>query len=217
MALHEYGVWVKSADRGRRAVRGWTIFFILLIPLYIFAERPYGYTITRTRAESETLRGISKMAFVLGAMMYGSRRKRPGDTDEDYSLWRRLRFDMRGVLCAHGLYDGSGPVAQLRLGAYAGQGEICCRIGNREGLKRFQLDIPESWPPGVPEVFRGARSPQRAYVRRLSTGDCLSCTLNDYPLSGTTLIKCNRESWTAVCRNKFCNLQTNRDRYPRSR
>ena len=72
MALHEYGVWVKSADRGRRAVRGWTIFFIILIPLYIFAERPYGYTITRTRAESETLSGISKLAFALGAMMYGS-------------------------------------------------------------------------------------------------------------------------------------------------
>lgn len=72
MALHEYGVWVKSADRGRRAVRGWTIFFIVLIPLYIFAERPYGYTITRTRVESETLTGISKIAFALGAMMYGS-------------------------------------------------------------------------------------------------------------------------------------------------
>ncbi len=40
MALHEYGVWVKSADRGRRAVRGWTIFFIILIPLYIFCGAP---------------------------------------------------------------------------------------------------------------------------------------------------------------------------------
>ena len=72
MALHEYGVWVEGAERGRRAVRGWSIFFIILIPLYIFAERPYGYTITRTRAESETLSGISKLAFALGAMMYGS-------------------------------------------------------------------------------------------------------------------------------------------------
>ena len=72
MALHEYGVWVEGAERGRRAVRGWSIFFIILIPLYIFAERPYGYTITRTRAEFETLSGISKLAFALGAMMYGS-------------------------------------------------------------------------------------------------------------------------------------------------
>ena len=56
---------------------------------------------------------------------------------------RRRRPDMRGVLPAHGVYDSSGPVAQLRLGAGAGQGEGC-RIGNREGLKRFQLDIPES-------------------------------------------------------------------------
>ena len=29
---------------------------------------------------------------------------------------RRRRPDMRGVLPAHGVYDGSGPVAQLRLG-----------------------------------------------------------------------------------------------------
>ena len=143
MALDQYGSWVESAKNEKRRIRSWTIFFILLIPLYIFAERPYGYTITRTRAESETLRGISKVAFVLGAMMYGSAkaipwvekivtysnghtaRKRPGDTDEDYSLWRRLRFDMRGVLPAHDLYDGGGPVAQLRLGTDASQGEGC--------------------------------------------------------------------------------------------
>ena len=72
MALDEYGSWVKSAKAEKRAVRTWNIFFIILIPVYIFAERPYGYTITRTRAESSTLRGISKFTYALSAMMMGS-------------------------------------------------------------------------------------------------------------------------------------------------
>ena len=72
MALDEYGSWVKSAKAEKRAVRAWNIFFIILIPVYIFAERPYGYTITRTRAESSTLRGISKFTYALSAMMLGS-------------------------------------------------------------------------------------------------------------------------------------------------
>ena len=72
MALDEYGSWVKSAKAEKRAVRAWNIFFIILIPVYIFAERPYGYTMTRTRAESSTLRGISKFTYALSAMMMGS-------------------------------------------------------------------------------------------------------------------------------------------------
>ena len=72
MALEEYGSWLKNAKAEKRAVRAWNIFFIILIPVYIFAERPYGYTITRTRAESSTLRGISKFTYALSAMMMGS-------------------------------------------------------------------------------------------------------------------------------------------------
>ena len=72
MALDEYGSWLKSAKAEKRAVRAWNIFFIILIPVYIFAERPYGYTITRTRAESSTLRGISKFTYALSAMMMSS-------------------------------------------------------------------------------------------------------------------------------------------------
>ena len=72
MALDKSGSWVKSAKAEKRAVRAWNIFFIILIPVYIFAERPYGYTITRTRAESSTLRGISKFTYALSAMMLGS-------------------------------------------------------------------------------------------------------------------------------------------------
>ena len=72
MALDEYNLWLKISKSDKRAVRAWNIFFIILIPVYIFAERPYGYTITRTRAESSTLKGISKFTYAMSAMMMGS-------------------------------------------------------------------------------------------------------------------------------------------------
>ncbi len=49
----------------------WTIFFILLCPLYIFAERPYGYTISRNRTEARVLGGIKKVAFALAGGLVG--------------------------------------------------------------------------------------------------------------------------------------------------
>lgn len=72
MALDEYGVWVKGSKSERRAVRAWNIFFILLIPVYIFSQRPYGYTLTRYRVESETLKGISKWTYAVSGMLVGS-------------------------------------------------------------------------------------------------------------------------------------------------
>ena len=119
MALDQYGSWVESAKNEKRRIRSWTIFFILLIPLYIFAERPYGYTITRTRAESETLRGISKVAFVLGAMMYGSAKAIPWvEKIVTYSNGHTAREQDAGenapvILMKIILYDSGGLVAQL--------------------------------------------------------------------------------------------------------
>lgn len=43
----------------------WTYFLVLLIPLYIFAERPFGYTITRHRTEAKVLGGIRKFSYIL--------------------------------------------------------------------------------------------------------------------------------------------------------
>ncbi len=48
----------------------WTIFFILLCPLYIFAERPYGYTISRHRTEAKVLGGIKKIGFALAGGLF---------------------------------------------------------------------------------------------------------------------------------------------------
>ena len=61
MALDEYGSWLKSSKADKRAVRAWNIFFILLIPVYIFSQRPYGYTITRTRAGPGRSQALSRV------------------------------------------------------------------------------------------------------------------------------------------------------------
>lgn len=39
--------------------------FLLCIPLYVVAERPYGYTISRYRAEAKVLGGIRKVSYAL--------------------------------------------------------------------------------------------------------------------------------------------------------
>lgn len=72
MALDRYGAWLEGDKADRRAVRAWNIFFIILIPVYIFAERPRGYNITRYRAESGTLKGISKWTYAVSALLAGS-------------------------------------------------------------------------------------------------------------------------------------------------
>ncbi len=62
-----------SASRSaHRFVLLWNLFFLFLIPVYIFAERPYGYNISRYRAEAETLGGIKKMAYGLAAFLSGT-------------------------------------------------------------------------------------------------------------------------------------------------
>lgn len=72
MALDRYGAWLEGDKADRRAVRAWNIFFIILIPVYIFAERPRGYNITRYRAEAGTLKGISKWTYAVSALLAGS-------------------------------------------------------------------------------------------------------------------------------------------------
>ena len=150
MALDEYGSWVKSAKAEKRAVRAWNIFFIILIPVYIFAERPYGYTMTRTRAESSTLRGISKFTYTLSAMMLGSaasiswiqtvRKYSDGHTERSYDagtnampVYRCVCFGLHSVMYSDALYDHPGSQAQLQLGASAGQGQGSRLFGRIEG------------------------------------------------------------------------------------
>jgi hypothetical protein len=65
MAITEKKGWVKNAKGSHRSIYFWTAFFILLTPLYIFAERPFGYSLSRYRTEAKALRGIKKLSLIL--------------------------------------------------------------------------------------------------------------------------------------------------------
>ena len=65
LAISQYKSYLRSSKGSHRSMMIWTIFFIVLIPLYVIAERPYGYTITRTRLESKILGWIKKVMFWL--------------------------------------------------------------------------------------------------------------------------------------------------------
>lgn len=73
MAEKEYKKRLSSRKASHRGMVLWTIFFILLIPLYIIAERPYGYTISKYRLESKLLGWIRKAMFWLsGGLLAGA-------------------------------------------------------------------------------------------------------------------------------------------------
>lgn len=46
-------------------------FFLLCIPLYIFADRPYGYVESRNRTEAKVLGGIRKIGFAIAGFLAG--------------------------------------------------------------------------------------------------------------------------------------------------
>ncbi|MFI3258545.1 MAG: hypothetical protein R3Y16_00445 [Rikenellaceae bacterium] len=61
LALEKNKRYLKGANNGLRKLYKWYVFFMILIPLYLFAQRPYGYTITRLRLESKIVGGIQKV------------------------------------------------------------------------------------------------------------------------------------------------------------
>ncbi|MDR0969957.1 MAG: hypothetical protein LBM67_05420 [Lentimicrobiaceae bacterium] len=65
MAIKEKEEWIDNAKGSHRALYFWTAFFIILIPLYIFAERPFGYLMSRYRTEAKVLGGIKKLSLML--------------------------------------------------------------------------------------------------------------------------------------------------------
>ncbi len=67
LATEEAKASLKRSNRQAGRIFRWSLFFMVLIPLYLFAERPYGYTITRLRLESKILGGIQKLMFALAA------------------------------------------------------------------------------------------------------------------------------------------------------
>ncbi len=59
----------KNARASNRFAFFFTAFFVLLIPVYIFSQRPYGYSVTRLRFESKTVGRIQKFFFALAGGM----------------------------------------------------------------------------------------------------------------------------------------------------
>lgn len=64
-ALEEVNVKLQAKEADADWVKFWNYFFLLLIPVYIFAARPHGYTISRYRREASTLNTIEKIGLWL--------------------------------------------------------------------------------------------------------------------------------------------------------
>ncbi|MBQ2703237.1 MAG: hypothetical protein IJF63_05200 [Alistipes sp.] len=65
MALEEVEGLVDQKASDANFVKFWNLFFLLLIPVYIFAARPRGYTISRHRREADNLGTIEKIGLWL--------------------------------------------------------------------------------------------------------------------------------------------------------
>ncbi len=71
IAEKDYKQQLSSQRKDHRRVLLWMLFFILLIPIYVIAERPYGYTISKYRLESKLLGWIRKAMFWLAGGLFG--------------------------------------------------------------------------------------------------------------------------------------------------
>ena len=72
MALEEVDETLDEAESDATFVKFWNIFFLLLIPVYIFAARPHGYTISRYRREAKNLGRIEKFGLWLSGALLGA-------------------------------------------------------------------------------------------------------------------------------------------------
>lgn len=70
-ALEQVKAEADEAKGSARWIWFWNMFFLILIPVYIFAERPYGYTISRYRTEAKVLGGIKKGGLALAGGLVG--------------------------------------------------------------------------------------------------------------------------------------------------
>jgi len=65
IATDDYSQDLKRSKGSHTRMLLWTLFFILLIPLYVIAERPYGFMISKHRLEGQILAWIRKIMFWL--------------------------------------------------------------------------------------------------------------------------------------------------------
>lgn len=72
MALQETGARLKAEEGSRGTVNFWFWFLVICTPLYIFACRPYGYSLTRHAAEAETLNAIHRFGMWASGGLVGA-------------------------------------------------------------------------------------------------------------------------------------------------
>ena len=70
MAMEAAEEIVDEKQSDANFVKFWNIFFLLLIPVYIFAARPHGYSISRYRREADTLGWIEKIGLWLSGGLF---------------------------------------------------------------------------------------------------------------------------------------------------
>lgn len=71
-AVKEKKASARSASRSAAFAYCLMVFFILLIPVYIFANHSWGYVITRTREEAALLEKIKQWGFGIAAGLFGA-------------------------------------------------------------------------------------------------------------------------------------------------
>lgn len=71
IAEEQAAKWLDHQKDKAAGLERWYVFFMILIPIYIISQRPYGFTITRLRLESKILGGIQKLMFGLAGGMAG--------------------------------------------------------------------------------------------------------------------------------------------------
>lgn len=107
MALNEEGKTLDRHKDGASSAKRWFWFLIICIPLYIFACRPYGYTLNRYTAEAKTLNLIQRIGlWASGALLAGAAALQFTTIVTKWSDGRTTESD-----------DGTGPmIAALKIG-----------------------------------------------------------------------------------------------------
>lgn len=119
MALKEIDSKISERKADARFVKFWNLFFLLLIPVYIFAARPYGYTISRYRREADNLGKIEKIGLWLsGGLLSAGAGIGFVDIVTKWSDGSVTRSD-----------DGTGPIRlAIKVGLFVGAVLVFCGV-----------------------------------------------------------------------------------------
>lgn len=71
-AIERFEGSLERSQSGEGAILRWLLFFVILIPLYIFAERPYGWMESRHRTEKKVLGWIQKIGIGMASFFFGT-------------------------------------------------------------------------------------------------------------------------------------------------